>query len=103
MQGGTASITEQGDVLFTPTAGFTGIMGFKYTISDSEGHSAATVIDLGTGQTAAMKAAVFLKTSDLPSDALVTDQWYLNDTNVLPVWKDYTGNCEMKRATHAFV
>ncbi|HBS58147.1 MAG TPA: hypothetical protein DEA44_02650, partial [Firmicutes bacterium] len=89
--GGTATITAAGDVLFTPDANYTGFMGFKYTIADAKGNSAATVIDPNTGQTATMRAAVYLKTTDMPSDPLVTDQWYLSEANVLPVWKDYTG------------
>jgi len=27
----------------------------------------------------------------MPADPLMTDQWYLSDTNVIPVWQDYTG------------
>ena len=27
----------------------------------------------------------------MPTDGLFTDQWYLTDTNVLPVWANYTG------------
>ncbi|MEA3194555.1 MAG: hypothetical protein QOD26_2888, partial [Betaproteobacteria bacterium] len=90
-QGGTVAINGNGDIVFTATAGFTGVMGFKYTIKDSQNNNAATVIDLGTGATAQMKAAVYLKTSDMPSDPLVTDQWYLTEASILPVWKDYTG------------
>ncbi len=89
--GGTASITSAGDVLFTPDASFTGFMGFKYTVIDSKGNVAATVIDINTGQSAGMRAAVYLKTPDMPSDPLVTDQWYLANANILPVWKNYTG------------
>ncbi|MET3440687.1 Ca2+-binding RTX toxin-like protein [Variovorax paradoxus] len=89
--GGTASITSAGDVLFTPDASFTGFMGFKYTVIDSKGNVAATITDSSTGQSAGMRAAVYLKTPDMPSDPLVTDQWYLADANILPVWKDYTG------------
>nr|WP_260406828.1 calcium-binding protein [Pseudomonas cichorii] len=89
--GGTASVTQAGDVLFTPDATFTGIMGFKYTVADAKGNEAGTVISMGTGESATMRAAVYLKTSDLPDDPLVTDQWYLSQANILPVWKDYTG------------
>nr|WP_304665064.1 calcium-binding protein [Pseudomonas savastanoi] len=89
--GGTASVTQAGDVLFTPDATFTGIMGFKYTVADAKGNQAGTVVDMGTGESATMRAAVYLKTSDLPGDELVTDQWYLSQANILPVWKDYTG------------
>ncbi|WP_224770990.1 calcium-binding protein [Pseudomonas sp. FEN] len=89
--GGTASLTQAGDVLFTPDATFTGLMGFKYTVADAKGNEASTIINMGTGESATMRAAVYLKTADLPSDPLVTDQWYLSQANILPVWKDYTG------------
>lgn len=89
--GGTATVTQAGDVLFTPDTTFTGIMGFKYTVADAKGNEASTVVDMGTGESATMRAAVYLKTSDLPGDPLVTDQWYLSQANILPVWKDYTG------------
>ena len=34
-----------------------------------------------TGQTASMKAAVYLQTSVIPNDPLAVEQWYLGDTN----------------------
>jgi len=92
VQGGSVAIDgANGDVVFTPTAGFGGIYGFKYTIKDAQNNLAATVTNLNTGATAQMKAAVYLKTTDLPSDPLVTDQWYLSEANILSVWKDYSG------------
>lgn len=89
--GGTASVTAAGDVLFTPDANFTGVMGFKYTVADAKGNAAASVIDMGTGESATMRAAVYLRTPELPNDPLLTDQWYLSEANILPVWRDYTG------------
>ncbi|SEQ13693.1 Regulatory P domain of the subtilisin-like proprotein convertase [Pseudomonas cuatrocienegasensis] len=89
--GGKAVVTQAGDVLFTPDATFTGIMGFKYSVADAKGNEASTIVNMGTGESATMRAAVYLKTSDLPDDPLVTDQWYLSQANILPVWKDYTG------------
>ena len=38
-----------------------------------------------------MTGTVYLHTPDLPSEDLFDQQWYLPETNVLPVWKDYTG------------
>lgn len=35
MQGGTATITTAGDILFTPDANYKGVMGFKYSIADA--------------------------------------------------------------------
>ncbi|HBA53022.1 MAG TPA: peptidase S8, partial [Syntrophorhabdus aromaticivorans] len=79
------------DVLFTPNPTYTGFMSFKYTVRDSQGNQAATIIEEATGQSAVMRAAVYVKTPDMPIDPLLTDQWYISDANILPVWKDYTG------------
>ena len=89
-QGGTVSLTANGDVLFTPDPSFTGVMSFKYRIADEKG-GATQIINSATGQSEAMKAAVYLHTSDLPSDPLAVEQWYLTEVGVLPVWLDYTG------------
>ncbi|WP_219623474.1 S8 family serine peptidase [Herbaspirillum seropedicae] len=89
--GGSVSLTRAGDVLFTPDPAFTGIMGFKYGVSDAAGHESAIVQDLSSGKTAPMRAAVALLTAEVPGDPLVAQQWYLTDANILPVWKDYTG------------
>ncbi|SFP21350.1 Regulatory P domain of the subtilisin-like proprotein convertase, partial [Variovorax sp. 770b2] len=89
-KGGTVALTASGDVLFTPDARYTGVMGFKYKVKDAEGHF-TEVSNSATGQTEPMKAAVYLQTGDLPSDPLAAEQWYLSDVNVMPVWQDYTG------------
>jgi Ca2+-binding RTX toxin-like protein len=89
-KGGTVALTASGDVLFTPDASYTGIMGFKYKVKDAEDHF-TEVSNSATGQTEPMKAAVYLQTGDLPSDPLAIEQWYLSDINVMPVWQDYTG------------
>ncbi|OPK02803.1 S8 family serine peptidase [Pseudomonas veronii] len=89
-QGGTVSLNASGDVLFTPDANYTGVMSFKYRLSDEAGQF-TNVTNTATGQTEAMKAVVYLQTPDLPSDPLAVEQWYLSDINVIPVWKDYTG------------
>ncbi|KIP15197.1 proconvertase P-domain protein [Burkholderia sp. MSHR3999] len=89
--GGSVTLTASGDVLFTPTAGYTGIMSFKYGVADAAGHTSAVVQDLNSGQTAAMQAEVSLMTPDLPTDPLLAQEWYLSDADILPVWKDYTG------------
>ncbi|WP_423383702.1 S8 family serine peptidase [Burkholderia sp. LMG 32019] len=90
-QGGTVRLTDAGDVLFTPTPGYTGIMNFKYSVADAAGHTGAAVQNLTNGQTATMQASVSLMTPDLPKDPLLAQEWYLSDANILPVWKDYTG------------
>ncbi len=84
-KGGTASLTAQGDVLFTPNAGYTGVMSFKYTVKDAQGNF-TQVTNSASGQTATMMAAVYLQTPDLPSDPLAMQQWYLSDTNVIAAW-----------------
>ncbi|MGG1945544.1 putative Ig domain-containing protein [Trinickia sp. NRRL B-1857] len=89
--GGTVQLTQAGDVLFTPDATFTGIMSFKYSVADAAGNGSATVQSLANGQTAPMRATATLLTPEVPTDPLAAQEWYLSDTNVLPVWKDYTG------------
>lgn len=89
--GGSVSLTKEGDVLFTPQRGYTGVMGFKYGIVDAKGNPAASVVDLGSGKSAPMRASVALLDPGMPSDPLAAQQWYLSDSNVLPVWRDYTG------------
>ncbi|WP_256572598.1 MULTISPECIES: S8 family serine peptidase [unclassified Pseudomonas] len=89
--GGSVSLTGHGDILFTPKAGYTGMMSFKYGIIDAQGNKSASAVDLSSGQSAPMRASVTLRSTDMPDDPLVSQQWYLSDTNVLPVWRDYTG------------
>ncbi|MDX7988787.1 serine protease [Xenorhabdus sp. 12] len=89
--GGTVSLTNQGDVLFTPDARYTGLISFKYGVIDAEGNPAASVVDLSSGETAPMRATATLLTPEVPLDPLAAQQWYLSDANILPVWNDYTG------------
>lgn len=90
--GGTAALTSEGDVLFTPTPGFSGMMSFKYGVVDAAGNGSASVIDLGTGERAPMRATVTLIDPSIPEDPLAAQQWYLSDANILPVWHDYDGS-----------
>jgi Ca2+-binding RTX toxin-like protein len=87
----TPTLTANGELQFTPDPNYTGVMSFKYKVADSAGHTGATAIIFGTSTAAEMRGQVFIKTPDMPTDSIFTDQWYLNDINVLPVWKDYTG------------
>ncbi|MDB6372026.1 S8 family serine peptidase [Photorhabdus bodei] len=89
--GGTVSLTAQGDVLFTPDANYTGVISFKYGVTDAAGNPSASVVDLSSGETAPMRAVATLLTPEVPLDPLAAQQWYLSDANILPVWKDYTG------------
>ncbi|WP_158271819.1 S8 family serine peptidase [Methylosinus sporium] len=90
--GGVAALSADGGAItFTPTAGFTGVMKFKYHISDSAGKTGALVQQVGTTNTAEVTGTVYLNTPDQPTEELFDQQWYLPETNILPVWKDYTG------------
>ncbi len=89
--GGSVSLNAQGDVVFTPTAGYFGVRGFQYKIVDSDGYGGTLLEDIATGQQAEMKGTVWLRDTADPTDPLFYDQWYLSDANILPVWKDYTG------------
>lgn len=89
--GGTVKLTDQGDVLFTPDADYTGVISFKYGVTDATGNPSASVVDLSSGETAPMRAVATLLTPEVPLDPLAAQQWYLSDANILPVWKDYTG------------
>ena len=89
--GGKVSLTAQGDVLFTPEAGYSGLLSFKYGVADEAGNPSAMVVDLDSGKTAPMRAAVSLLTPEIPLDPLAAQQWYLSDANILPVWQDFTG------------
>ncbi|WP_430435619.1 S8 family serine peptidase [Methyloversatilis sp.] len=87
----TPTLTAAGELTFTPTAGFTGVMSFKYKIADTDGTPGATAFQVGTSNAAEMRGQVFIKTADMPIDSAFTEQWYLSDINVIPVWQDYTG------------
>lgn len=89
--GGTAQLKESGDVLFIPDSTFTGVMSFNYEVKSVEGDSALSVLDLSNGESATMRATVVMRSADIPHDPLFTQQTYLNDINVIPVWQDYTG------------
>ncbi|HEY8085924.1 MAG TPA: cadherin-like domain-containing protein, partial [Methylophilaceae bacterium] len=90
VQGGTAVLNANGDVVFTPDPNYKDLMGFKYSVADSA-NNFTQVTNPANGQTAAMKAAVYIRTGDIPSDPLVVNQWYLSEANIIPVWQNYTG------------
>ncbi|WGL95810.1 S8 family serine peptidase [Arsenophonus nasoniae] len=89
--GGNVTLTAQGDVAFTPDATYTGLMSFKYGVTDAAGNPSASVMDLASGKSAPMRAVATLLTPEVPRDPLAAQQWYLSDANILPVWQDYTG------------
>lgn len=87
----TPTLTANGELQFTPDPTYTGVMSFKYKIADIDNTPGATAIQIGTTTAAEMRGQVFIKTPDMPTDSLFTDQWYLSDINVLPVWNDAYG------------
>lgn len=89
--GGTVSINGSGVITFTPTAGYYGVMSFKYKMADAQNNTGATANITGTSTSAEMRATVYLNTSSHPTDPLFNDQWYIADANVIPVWNDYIG------------
>lgn len=89
--GGTVQLKDEGDVLFIPDSTFTGMMSFNYEVKSVEGDSALSVLDLSSGESATMRATVVMRSADIPHDPLFTQQTYLNEINVIPVWLDYTG------------
>lgn len=90
--GGTVALSVDGaTITFTPEAGFTGVMKFKYQVLDSEGQTGLYAQQVGTANVAEMAGTVFLDTPDHPTDEMFDAQWYLSEVNVLPVWEDYTG------------
>ena len=84
-QGGTAVLTAGGDVLFTPDAGYRGVMSFRYTVQDAQGN-VTVVTNPATGESQTLRAAAYLRTPDLPIDPLAVEQWYLGDTQVIAAW-----------------
>lgn len=96
-KGGTATLVTSiadphfGDILFTPATGYTGVMSFKYQVKDGQNNISTKVINPTTGAEEQMKATVYLQTPDLPTDPLAAQQWYLSHSNIIPVWRDYTG------------
>ncbi len=88
--GGAVSLSGS-NVIFTPNASFTGVYSFKYKIADSSNNPGASAVIYATGQSAEMKGTVYLKQADHPNDPLFFDQWYINDSNISPVWKNHTG------------
>jgi hypothetical protein len=69
------------------------------------GEEGSDTLSGGTGQTASMKAAVYLQTSDIQDaqgrvDPLALEQWYLTDTNFYQKrssLRAYLSGCRHKR------
>ncbi len=92
VNGGTASLSADGStIIFAPTAGFGGVMSFRYHVADSHGQNGMLVQQVGTASTAEMAATVYLNTPSQPNDPMLDTEWFLQAADVLPVWQDYTG------------
>ncbi|EFO34067.1 proprotein convertase P [Roseibium sp. TrichSKD4] len=88
--GGSVSL-DDGEVVFVVEDGFSGIPSFSYRIADEHGNNGIQVGVTGTDLTAEMTGKVTLVLEHHPEDPQFLEQWYLPEINVLPVWKDYTG------------
>ncbi|ODS25065.1 hypothetical protein AB835_00740 [Candidatus Endobugula sertula] len=90
--GGTATLNDDGSVIFSVKDGFMGVASFDYEIEDEHGIQAeVSVRGDQSGQTATMRASVQLRDSNNPEDELFYDQWYLHEINVKGAWEDYSG------------
>ena len=87
----TPTLTANGEIQFIPDASYTGVMSLKYKIADISGTPGVNLYQIGTSTSVEARGQVFIKTADMPTDDVFTDEWYLNDINVLPVWKDAYG------------
>lgn len=73
------TLLKDGKIKIIPEAAFNGIRSFEYTIQNELGFQNANGIK------------VYLKEGHHPNDPEFFDQWYLEEMNVTPVWKDYSG------------
>ena len=92
VSGGMATLSADGaTITFAPTAGFTGVMSFRYHIEDSDGQNGLMVNEIGTTDTAELAATVYLNTPSQPTDPLFDSEWYLQAADVLPLLGEVTG------------
>lgn len=90
--GGSAYIDGNGDVMFAPDASYSGVKSFKYTIEDSDHNQGVLITDQSGQGPVERKATVYLEDVSHPADPLFYEQWYLSDSNIIPIWSDYTGS-----------
>jgi subtilisin family serine protease len=74
------TLLKDGKINIIPETDFQGIRSFEYTIQNDLGFKNANEIK------------VYLREPHHPNDPEFFDQWYLQEMNVTPVWKDYSGN-----------
>lgn len=90
-KGATVRLNEQGDVEVTPLPGHDGDVSFRYDLVDAAGNASMSVTEVGSAASAPLRATVTLRHEQSPADPLSGRQWYLDEINVAPVWRDFTG------------
>lgn len=90
-KGANVRLTQRGDVEVAPIPGYDGDISFRYELVDGAGNPSMDVVDTATGASAPLRASVTLRNLHSPSDPLASRQWYLDEINVHPVWRDFTG------------
>lgn len=90
-KGATVRLNEQGDVEVTPLPGYDGDVSFRYGLVDAAGNASMSVTEVGSGASAPLRATVTLRHELSPGDPLSGRQWYLDEIDVAPVWRDFTG------------
>lgn len=90
-KGATVRLNEQGDVEVTPLPGHDGDVSFRYDLVDAAGNASMSVTEVGSGASAPLRATVTLRHEQSPGDPLSGRQWYLDEIDVAPVWRDFTG------------
>lgn len=91
-KGGTVAISG-GNVVFTPSTGFSGVPEFAYKVRDAQGNAAPTLANAADASLSGeLKARVLLVPNDAPTDPDFAKQWYLGTTGVTQAWQSgYTG------------
>lgn len=89
--GGTATLLQNGNVLFTPASNYFGTWSFDYVVADADGTYTEVYKEIDPNTKVPLTSQVSLKRADTPNDPLFYSQWYLNEINVIDVWKDYAG------------
>ncbi|WP_430738563.1 S8 family serine peptidase [Pseudomonas putida] len=90
-KGATVRLNDQGDVEVTPMPGHDADVTFRYDLVDAAGNPSVGVTEVASGASASLRATVTLRHEQSPVDPLASRQWYLNEIDVQPVWRDFSG------------
>lgn len=90
-RGATVRLNEQGDVEVTPLPGHEGDVSFRYDVIDASGNPSLSVTEVSSGASAPLQAMVTLRHEQSPGDPLAARQWYLDEIDIKPVWREFTG------------